>query len=266
MIRGITMFYVYAWYNKKTKEIFYIGKGCNNRYKQVKNRNKLFIDYYNNNDCGVKIIKWFNNEDEALEYENKCIIRLKKKGRCSCNLDNGGTGGLNIVWTEEMRQYQSEYNPMKREEQKERMSKHNPMKNKDVAKRNGKKHMRAVIINGNEYESLVCASKECNVTTNCIMMWCKRGYDTYGKPCRYKDENQKEYVYKKTSSKAVIIDGEVFQSLREAANFLGVKYTEPLLRAIKANRKYKGHTCKYGNQQPSHTKPESSVKGSTTNK
>lgn len=242
------MFYVYAWYNKNTNEIFYVGKGCNDRYKQTKNRNKLFIDYYNNNNCDVKIIKWFDNENKALKYEHKCITNLKNKGQCSCNLDNGGTGGLNIVWTEEMRQYQSEYNPMKREEQRERMSKHNPMKDKDVAKRNGRKHMRAVVINGNEYESIVCASKECNVTTNCITIWCKRGYDTNGRPCRYKDENQKEYVCKKTSSRQVIIDGKLFQSLREAAEHLGVKHTEPLIRAIKANRKYKGHTCKYGNQ------------------
>ena len=28
-------YYIYAWYYVKTNEIFYIGKGCNNRYIDV---------------------------------------------------------------------------------------------------------------------------------------------------------------------------------------------------------------------------------------
>lgn len=44
-------FYVYKWFNIETNEVFYIGKGCNNRYKDVSKRNKLFLEYYNNNPC-----------------------------------------------------------------------------------------------------------------------------------------------------------------------------------------------------------------------
>ena len=32
-------FYVYEWYNVETNEIFYVGKGCNNRYKNISDRN-----------------------------------------------------------------------------------------------------------------------------------------------------------------------------------------------------------------------------------
>lgn len=74
------MFYVYAWYNVKTKIIFYVGKGTRERYKQVRKRNRLFKKYYAENECDVKIIKYFESEQEALAYEHKHIVRLKKKG------------------------------------------------------------------------------------------------------------------------------------------------------------------------------------------
>ena len=39
-------FYVYEWFVVKTDEIFYVGKGCRNRYKaKNKRRGKIFNDY-----------------------------------------------------------------------------------------------------------------------------------------------------------------------------------------------------------------------------
>ena len=32
-------FYVYEWYNIDTNEVFYVGKGCGNRYKTTSRRN-----------------------------------------------------------------------------------------------------------------------------------------------------------------------------------------------------------------------------------
>ena len=123
------MFYVYEWYNVNTNEIFYVGKGIGNRYKQVSKRNQLFKEYYENNECSVRIIKNFELEKDAFAYENKRILELKAQGQCFCNLDNGGTGGVNFIWTDEMREYKSIYNPMKEEEQKQRMRESNPMYN-----------------------------------------------------------------------------------------------------------------------------------------
>ena len=66
----------------------------------------------------------------------------------------------------------------------------------------------------------------------------------------YKGE-EKDSIKKTTSSKAILVDGQLFPSLRAAADFLGVKDTSPLCKALKANKKYKGHICEYANQQPS---------------
>ena len=87
------MFYVYAYYNVKTNYIFYIGKGTGRRYKVLYDRNDLFTEYYNNNFCDVKILKYFDNDDEAFAYEQKMISEYKTKGQCSCNKDFGGLGG-----------------------------------------------------------------------------------------------------------------------------------------------------------------------------
>lgn len=37
--------YVYEWYNVDTNEVFYVGKGINNRMHSMKNRNQYFLRY-----------------------------------------------------------------------------------------------------------------------------------------------------------------------------------------------------------------------------
>ena len=76
------MFYVYEWYNTNTDEIFYVGKGCGNRYKNHSKRNKLFIEYYNNNSCASRIIAYYENEQDAFNAEKERITELKSKGMC----------------------------------------------------------------------------------------------------------------------------------------------------------------------------------------
>ena len=228
------MFYVYEWYNTNTEEIFYVGKGTRNRYKQISGRNYLFKNYYENNDCAVRIIKFFDQESDAFAYEHERIIELKKNGQCFCNLDNGGTGGVNFIWTEEMRAYKSVYNPMKDEL---------------IAKKVGIKHRKIVIYQGKETTCQEIAQRTgMHVAT--IQNWCKRGYDTDGNSCYYK-ENYISANKKTTNSKGVLIDGQFFPSLRAACCFLGIKDTSPLCRALKSGKKYKGHFCEYANQQPS---------------
>ena len=245
------MFYVYEWYNVNTDEIFYVGKGTGNRYKQVSKRNEKFKDYYENNECAVRIIQEFENKNDAFAYENKRILELKALNQCQCNLDNGGTGGVNFVWTEELRHYKSQFNPMKSEEQRERMRKNNPMKNPEIAEKVKNKNQKVVCYRGKEF---TCAelAEIAKVQISTIWRWCQRGYDTNGETCYYKGE-PKEGTKRVTCSKGVIIDGKYFPSLRAAADFLGVKDTSPLCKALKANKKYKNHICEYANQQPSKT-------------
>ena len=147
-------FYVYEWFNKQTNEIFYVGKGCKNRYKQITKRNKLFKNYYQNNECDSRIIKTFDNENDAFKFENDRILKLKSKNQCMCNLDNGGKGGCNFVWTDEMRKYKSEYNPMKNEYQKIRMSLDNPMKNAKIVEKVKSKISKKVVLGVQVYNSL----------------------------------------------------------------------------------------------------------------
>ena len=258
------MFYVYEWYNVNTEEIFYVGKGCGNRYKQVSQRNQKFKDYYENNECAVRIVQYFEEEQDALEYEYKLIQSLKQENQCQCNIDEGGHGGLSFIWTEEMRKYKSQFNPMKNQEQRDRMSENNPMKNPEVVRQVAQKKSKVVCYLGQEYTCKELAEKTgYQITT--IWRWCQRGYDTNGNPCYYKD-NKVDGYKKITCSKGVKIDGQFFPSLRAAADFLGVKDTSPLCKALKANKKYKGHICEYADQQPSQMNSQTSnLEGSTTN-
>ena len=243
------MFYVYEWYNVNTEEIFYVGKGCGNRYKQTSKRNQKFKHYYENNECAVRIIKYFESENEAFEYEYQHIKELKENNQCFCNIDEGGHGGLAFIWTEEMRQYKSEFNPMKQPEQKARMSQNNPMHDPNTAVQVARKNSKVVCYQNKEYTCRELADIT-GYKISTIWKWCQRGYDTEGNPCYYK--NQKIQGTKKTTcSKAVLIDGQYFPSLRAACDYLGVKDTSPLCKALKANKNYKGHKCEYANQPPS---------------
>lgn len=245
------MFYVYEWYNVNTEEIFYVGKGTNNRYKQVSKRNQKFKDYYENNECAVRIVKNFEEEEDAFAYEKERILELKKLGQCSCNLDNGGTGGVNFVWTNEMREYKSLHNPMHEENQRERMRMDNPMYNQETVQKVKQSVQKIVCYQGRETTCDKLAQQTgMQITT--IWKWCQRGYDTNGESCYYKGE-YKEPNKRTTCSKGVLIDGQFFPSLRAAADFLGVKDSSPLCKALKAGKPYKGHICEYANQQPSKT-------------
>ena len=139
------MFYVYEWYNVNTEEIFYVGKGCGYRYKQVSKRNQLFKTYYENNECAVRIIKHFPTEEEAFEYEHLRIVELKAQNQCFCNIDDGGKGGLSFIWTDDMREYKSQYNPMKEDEQRQRMSEHNPMHDPKIVQKVIQKNSKIIV-------------------------------------------------------------------------------------------------------------------------
>lgn len=152
------MFYVYEWYIKDTNEIIYVGKGSKNRYKVTKH-NTLFNEFISRYECDSRIVKTFEKEEDAFHYEYVRVAELKSIGQCVCNIYNGGFGGETKSWTPEKRHKYAETNVMKSQKQRERMSKYNPMKSKDVAERVGKKHRKAVLVDGEYFDSVKSASE-----------------------------------------------------------------------------------------------------------
>ena len=85
-------FYVYEWFNMNTNEVFYVGKGTKNRYKNSQQRNAYFKNYYNKYKCDVRIVKSSLTEDEAFEMEKDLIEKYREIGQAQCNLTDGGEG------------------------------------------------------------------------------------------------------------------------------------------------------------------------------
>lgn len=244
-------FYIYEWYNIDTNEVFYVGKGCRNRYKNIQNRNLKFKDYYNNHNVDVRIIKKNLTEEEAFQLEKEITNKYKQIGQCSCCLAEPGIGGCSFVWTPEMREYISQYNPMKTEEQRKRMQEHNPMKNPEIAKKMGATRKRSVIIDNIEYPSVIEAANFFGVKDGTIRNWCLKGQNPKGQKCQYKKDWDKKPGGAK---KPVLIDGkDYYNSAVEAARALNVSDSS-IRQAIKRKGKCKGHICEYVNQQPSKTK------------
>lgn len=108
-------FYVYLWWNDDKEEVFYVGKGTKNRYKEKKNnRNKWFIHIVEKYKCHPEIIINNLTSDQALKMERMVEIILRKNNVKLVNLTECGgqppltqTGESNPnyghKWTEEKR-------------------------------------------------------------------------------------------------------------------------------------------------------------------
>lgn len=86
-------FYVYEWYKIETDEVFYVGKGTGERYRNKSHRSEYFKRIVSKYDCSVRIIKDNLTEEEAFELEESTILEYKTLGLELANLSNGGKGG-----------------------------------------------------------------------------------------------------------------------------------------------------------------------------
>lgn len=77
-------YYVYIWYLEDSNEVFYVGKGSGNRVTSMKDRNPHFRHIRNKCKCGYKIVRYFDNEEEAYDYELKLGKEYKAKGQAWC--------------------------------------------------------------------------------------------------------------------------------------------------------------------------------------
>jgi hypothetical protein len=85
-------FYIYEWFNVDTGEVFYVGKGRKDRYRNILQRNQYFKNYYNKYKCDVRKVQFGLSEDEAFELEIALIEEYRQLGQCKCNLADGGEG------------------------------------------------------------------------------------------------------------------------------------------------------------------------------
>lgn len=74
-----TDFYVYEWFIKNTGEIFYVGKGRGNRYKEFHERAYEAEKIRKMYDTDVRFIGTELTEEQALGLENQEMIRILNK-------------------------------------------------------------------------------------------------------------------------------------------------------------------------------------------
>lgn len=242
------MFYVYEWFIVETGEIIYVGKGTRLRYK-AKKKNKLLNKILELKKCDVRIIAYYETEEEAFEAERQRINELKDKGEAVCNKYSYTTGGVANIWTDEKREWMSKNNPMKDDKQKERMSKNNPMKNPEVAKRVGMSHRKAIFIGEKIYSYAKEAAEEYGVSETTIFTWAKNGVTKFGKSCGYfttkGQEKSKHQISHVKLEHTIIYDGIEFNSTKEAAKYAGVKCTGTINRWCKNGYSPDGIPCRY---------------------
>ncbi|MCM0217468.1 NUMOD3 domain-containing DNA-binding protein [Bacteroides fragilis] len=77
-------YYVYIWFLVDTNEVFYVGKGSGNRVTSMKDRNRHFRNIRRKCKCDYKIVEYFDNEDEAYDFELKLGMEYKSKGQAWC--------------------------------------------------------------------------------------------------------------------------------------------------------------------------------------
>lgn len=77
-------YYVYTWFIKESHKVFYVGKGSGNRVTSMKDRNPYFRNIRKNYECDYEIVKYFDSEADAYEYEKLLGLEYKAKGEAWC--------------------------------------------------------------------------------------------------------------------------------------------------------------------------------------
>lgn len=248
------MFYVYEWYIVETNEIIYVGKGTKNRYKVTKHNN-LFNEMIKRFECSSRIVREFDTEKDAFEYEFIRINELKEIGQCVCNIYQGGTGGSTDWWNEDLRKKYSEHNVMKSESQRKRMSEQNPMKNPNISSKVNSQKRKPVIIGEKEYNSIKMACEELRVHPDVIRTWCKKGINSKGELCRFKGDAQVYFSgkrYNKGGCKTVLYKGITYESAKDLSDDIGKDYST-ILKWLSKGFDSSGNECVYVDDLTVHT-------------
>lgn len=244
------MFYMYEWFIVETGEIIYVGKGTRNRYK-AKKKNDILNWLLETNNCDVRIVAYYETEEEAFEAEKNRIIYLKSIGQAVCNKYIYKTGGVSRIWTDEKRKEMSENNPMKRQDQRERMSKFNPMKNQEVVERVISQKRKPIYIGDEKFSCQKEAAKRFSVSTGTILNWLKNGHNKSGVKCGYILNKRPAQTIKITKqplpNESIIYNGIEFPSAIEVARYANIKDKRTIIRWCKNGYSSNGIPCRFKN-------------------
>lgn len=82
-------YYVYRHYIGNNT--FYVGKGSGDRaYETRKNRRNIkWCEFVNNREYNVEIVKYFNDNKKALDFEEELTQYYKNIGQCEANISIG---------------------------------------------------------------------------------------------------------------------------------------------------------------------------------
>jgi hypothetical protein len=100
------MFYVYQHLRLDNNIPFYIGKGCKDRAFRTKRNNKGWNNIVNKVGFKADIIKYFEDENQAIEYEHKLIDDYKSQGIELVNQTLYSSGGTSWSYTDEVKEKQ----------------------------------------------------------------------------------------------------------------------------------------------------------------
>lgn len=101
------MFYVYQHLRLDNNIPFYIGKGCKDRAFRIKRNNKGWNNIVNKVGFKVEIIKYFEDEDQAIKYEHELIDSYRSQGIELVNQTLYSSGGTKWSYTNEVKARQS---------------------------------------------------------------------------------------------------------------------------------------------------------------
>ena len=128
-VGNMNNFYVYVWIRKDIDKVFYVGKGKNNRYKDLSSRNKWFLNVVHKvviENIEIKILEKNLDEETAFQKEKEYIQTYRNQNHPLVNLTDGGEGSSN--WYEFLSDEEKEHH---REISKSFLNKHHSDETKE---------------------------------------------------------------------------------------------------------------------------------------
>lgn len=94
---GPMIFYVYVHRRKDTGEVFYVGKGCDERAWEVETRSRAWMKVACEHGRTVEVIAKGMAEGFAYMLEKELIANYRRNGAELVNVADGGNGGRRVA-------------------------------------------------------------------------------------------------------------------------------------------------------------------------